>query len=66
MSIKTPVTPSGIQPVTFWLLEQCLNPLRHRLRPNVIYKNKVIYVGNVMICWTYERMFSGQAFLKSL
>jgi hypothetical protein len=36
MSIKKyPISSSGIEPATVWLLAQCLNQLRHRVLPAI-------------------------------
>jgi hypothetical protein len=32
--LKNPMTPSEIEPATFWLVAQCLNQLRYRLGIN--------------------------------
>ena len=39
---KIPMTPSGIEPATFWLVAQCLNQLRHRGTDK--YTVKIIHI----------------------
>ena len=50
---KIPVTPSGIETVTFWLVEQCLNQVRYHVPLIKQYsylkcsKHEIILKGNV-------------------
>ena len=37
------MTPSGIEPVTFRFVVQCLNQLCHRVPPTVLTGQKIIY-----------------------
>jgi hypothetical protein len=46
------VTPSGIKPVTFWLVEQCLNQLCHCM-PHRLYR--ITKMPNKTQQWLYNK-----------
>ena len=45
---KIPVTPSGIEPATFWLVVQCLHQMRHRGPLSSYYH--VIILTQLLVC----------------
>jgi len=54
---KTPMTPSGIESATFWLVAQCLNQLRHHVPPIYIYI--YIYIGVCVYVYIYITLTQG-------
>jgi hypothetical protein len=41
--LKNPITSLGIEPAIFWLVAQCLNQLRYRVRSH-IYEDHILNI----------------------